>query len=497
MALLELGGKRFTIPVGEIVLGSDAASAVLIEGEGVQPRHAVLQGMRDGQVVIRKAVPEAQVLINGVRLGVEPTPLLHGDKLQLGGHELTFVDERRSGSTMNVPAMGGVPGEPGAPGGPSKPPAAGPGGGPRVLGSTGGRIVCLTDGREYQVAGTSLVFGREAGCDVVVTGKDVSRRHAEIVATPRGYLLVDSSTNGTFVNEERVEGQRILARADVVRIGGESFRFYVDAPPQAAAPAARPAVPAPPRAAAPAPPAPPAPSQPPIGAGERLKDTGFGIPAAPGRGGGARPAPAAQLATFLVRSGGLRGQRVAVRTPVVNIGRAEYNDVVLPDESVSTMHAKLQRREGVWVLVDVDSTNGTFVDGERVQGETPLAPGASVRFGDVEVVFDPADDAVETGTGGGTRVVGALRPDERSPALAPAPASSAKPAPRPSVSGSRPSVSGSRPGVGAAPPGAPQRPQPKRAAGSAPEQGKKGKGCGASATVAVLGVAACAYWILG
>ncbi|MGH7644875.1 MAG: FHA domain-containing protein, partial [Gemmatimonadales bacterium] len=82
MALLELGGKRFTIPVGEIVLGSDPASAVQIEGEGVQPRHAVLQGMRDGQVVIRKAVPEALVLINAVRLGAEPTPLLHGDKLQ-------------------------------------------------------------------------------------------------------------------------------------------------------------------------------------------------------------------------------------------------------------------------------------------------------------------------------------------------------------------------------------------------------------------------------
>ncbi|MGH8623279.1 MAG: FHA domain-containing protein, partial [Burkholderiales bacterium] len=87
MALLELGGKRFTIPVGEIVLGNDPASAIHVEGEGMQPRHAVLQGMRDGQVVIRRAVPEALVLINGVRLGAEPTPLLHGDKLQLGGHE--------------------------------------------------------------------------------------------------------------------------------------------------------------------------------------------------------------------------------------------------------------------------------------------------------------------------------------------------------------------------------------------------------------------------
>src|SRR5256885_4592112 len=46
-----------------------------ISGAGVQPRHAVFQGQVDGQVVIRKATPDADVLINGVRLGAEPTPL--------------------------------------------------------------------------------------------------------------------------------------------------------------------------------------------------------------------------------------------------------------------------------------------------------------------------------------------------------------------------------------------------------------------------------------
>ena len=70
--------------------------------------------------------------------------------------------------------------------------------------NTGGRIVSLTDGREYAVTGASLVFGREAGCDVVVTGKDVSRRHAEIVTTPKGYMVVDSSTNECL--GERPEG---------------------------------------------------------------------------------------------------------------------------------------------------------------------------------------------------------------------------------------------------------------------------------------------------
>src|SRR5437867_6214022 len=247
MSLLELGEKKFTIPVGEVALGSDASCAISLSGSGILPRHAVLQGQADGQVNIRKASPAADVLINGVRLGAEPTPLLHGDKVEVGGHELTFVDERRSGSTQYVQAF-----TPATAGGPAK-----AGVKPPAIGVTGGRVVSLTDGREYVITGASLVFGREAGCDVVVGGNDVSRRHAEIVQTPKGYLLVDSSTNGTFVNEERVEGQRILARADVIRLGDEQFRFYADAPAVAAAPPPPPGPAAGPPCAAPPPPAPP------------------------------------------------------------------------------------------------------------------------------------------------------------------------------------------------------------------------------------------------
>src|SRR3989441_13089233 len=244
MALLELGGKKFTIPVGEVTVGSDAGCAISLAGAGVLPQHALLQGQADGQVIIRKASPAAEVLINGVRLGAEPTPLLHGDKIEVGGHELTFVDERRTGSTQFVKAFA-----PATAGGPAKPSVK-----PTAIGVTGGRVVSLTDGREYVITGASLVFGREAGCDVVVPGKDVSRRHAEIVQTPKGYLLVDSSTNGTFVNEERVEGQRILARADVIRLGDEQFRFYADVAPATAAPPPPPGPATSPPAVPPAPP---------------------------------------------------------------------------------------------------------------------------------------------------------------------------------------------------------------------------------------------------
>src|SRR6266849_1931689 len=162
MSLLELGSRKFTIPVGEVTLGSDAGCAIALSGPGVLARHALLQGQPDGQVVIRKATPAAEVLINGVRLGAEPTPLLHGDKVEVGEHELTFVDERRSGSTQFVKAF-----TPATAAGPAK-----AGGKPPAIGVTGGRVVSLTDGREYVITGASLVFGREAGCDVVVAGRD-------------------------------------------------------------------------------------------------------------------------------------------------------------------------------------------------------------------------------------------------------------------------------------------------------------------------------------
>src|SRR3989441_801803 len=359
MPLLELGDRKFSLPVGEVALGSDAACAIPLTGADVLPRHALFQGRPGGQVVTRKAAPGAEVLINGVRPGAEPTPLLHGDKVEVGGHELTFVDERRSGSTQFIQKLQ-------MPEASGQPPVARGTGKPGVATNTGGRVVSLTDGREYVITAATIVFGREAGCDIVVAGKDVSRRHAEILQTPKGYVLVDSSTNGTFVNEERVEGQRILARADVLRLGDEQFRFYADAAPATAAappppgPAANPPQVAPPASAAASQVGAPGPAAPPPGAADRLRHTVHGLEAFVPAGG----APA----SFLVRSGGLIGQRLAVKTTLANIGRADYNDLVVPDPSISTNHAKLQRREGVWVLVDLDSTNGTFAAGGRGKG---------------------------------------------------------------------------------------------------------------------------------
>ena len=106
----------------------------------------------------------------------------------------------------------------------------------------------------------------------------------------------------------------------------------------------------------------------------------------------------------------MKGRRLAVKVPVVNIGRADFNDVVINDPSVSTSHAKLQRRDDVWILSDLGSTNGTFVEGERLSGEVALGPGTTVKFGEVAVLFEPLDDAAPVRRSSGTQVVSAAIP---------------------------------------------------------------------------------------
>jgi pSer/pThr/pTyr-binding forkhead associated (FHA) protein len=81
------------------------------------------------------------------------------------------------------------------------------------------------------------------------------------------------------------------------------------------------------------------------------------------------------------------------------------------------MHAKLQRREAIWILSDLGSTNGTYVEGEQLTGETPLTPGTTLRFGDVIALFEPLDDKVPAGRTNQTRMMGKL--DAAPPAVQP------------------------------------------------------------------------------
>jgi hypothetical protein len=80
-------------------------------------------------------------------------------------------------------------------------------------------------------------------------------------------------------------------------------------------------------------------------------------------------------------------KRTVIDGPVLQIGRAPGCDIVLDDRNVSRRHAEIRRRGPVVVLVDLDSTNGTIVNGRRVR-EHPLADGDRITLGNSRLTFE-------------------------------------------------------------------------------------------------------------
>jgi FHA domain len=80
------------------------------------------------------------------------------------------------------------------------------------------------------------------------------------------------------------------------------------------------------------------------------------------------------------------GEEFAVDSAPLTLGRGGQNDLVLDgDEFASARHARIEsRRDGVWVQ-DLDSTNGTYVNGSRVDGAQRLEPGDILRVGETDL----------------------------------------------------------------------------------------------------------------
>ena len=91
-------------------------------------------------------------------------------------------------------------------------------------------------GKIFSLQKTEIAIGREAGSDVYVNDVEVSRKHARLLSQFGDYLLEDlDSTNGTFVNGQRISGQRILKTGDTVFLGENVSLSYeeVDFDPNA------------------------------------------------------------------------------------------------------------------------------------------------------------------------------------------------------------------------------------------------------------------------
>jgi pSer/pThr/pTyr-binding forkhead associated (FHA) protein len=85
--------------------------------------------------------------------------------------------------------------------------------------------------------------------------------------------------------------------------------------------------------------------------------------------------------TLVVTHGALSGTTVRLGDQPVTLGRSQDSTIVLDDDYVSGRHARFYPHDGQWVVEDMGSTNGTYIDRTKVTAPTPVKIGMPVRIG--------------------------------------------------------------------------------------------------------------------
>lgn len=358
MWTLTVGTERHALRTGDHTIGGAAAGSVPLERLARLSPFARLTVTPDGTAIVRRLSAGILVRIDGQPLGATAHELRERTRLDVGA--LDLVLELAPAAIPIVPAPPATPAERSAAATELAVPAL----------DVVAQLVDPASGRAYPVRDGELVIGRDAACDIVLASMNVSRRHARVTVLGGELAITDESVNGTRVNGARIVGRTRLRHGDVISLHGEELRVEMTGAPRAAPGATTPAA---------------------DGA-----DATRLLPSAPSALGpdGARPRVEASrggpaLATLEITRGRLAGARFEIDRPVCSLGRGELNDVRVVDDSVSTSHASLLFKAGAWYVVDLRSSNGTFVGGYRVAGERLLSPGCVLRLGDVELTFRP------------------------------------------------------------------------------------------------------------
>lgn len=111
------------------------------------------------------------------------------------------------------------------------------------------------------------------------------------------------------------------------------------------------------------------------------------VTAPAGRSGAATGRPDGELAStenatrLVITSGAKAGAEFPLGRDEITIGRSSDSAIIIRDDYTSTHHARLMLWNGRWMVQDLDSTNGTFLNGSRVTVPTPIPLGATVKVG--------------------------------------------------------------------------------------------------------------------
>jgi transcriptional regulator with GAF, ATPase, and Fis domain len=97
---------------------------------------------------------------------------------------------------------------------------------------------------------------------------------------------------------------------------------------------------------------------------------------------------------LVVVKGAQRGREYVIAGDVIRIGKVEGNDLVLPEETVSRVHCEILRDQKGHLLRDLNSTNGTFLDGAEIR-EAYIRAGSILTVGTVQLRFQPFEERIE------------------------------------------------------------------------------------------------------
>lgn len=250
---------------------------------------------------------------------------------------------------------------------------------------------------------TVITLGRDAACDLVVESEEASRQHAMLEIRDGQLQLQDlGSTNGTFLNSHKIRSRATVISGDTIGIGGQAIlaltpegeashtifgaqldddSSYILEKGSPDATSIRMRYPTPP---------------------------GWTDADSAGLGWSANTAEDRRMTTLLKRSGvnleataaalmptGSKGENCplillpnAGENGEWSIGRADDCDVTIEHLTVSGHHASLILQEGVWTVVDRESTNGIKVNGSR-RKKSELSDGDRLKVGQVELLFRP------------------------------------------------------------------------------------------------------------
>lgn len=361
---------------GTITVGRGPDNDLILHGESVSMMHAVFDS-RDGLVVVRDLMSRNGTYVNGRRVEeakVDATDAIGiGDVLIRCGSRAADRSRRASPGSTNHPEHRFsdrerdliLPIQPD----------------PRDISRssvdswTAGVSVTVSEPscpvRVETFSVCRIVIGRMPGNDLVLPKANVSKQHAQIETVSGVLVLTDlKSTNGTYVNGRRLEGPTVVGVRDRIVVGD-----YVLALSDARdATAAR--------------------REQTAGENRALQVEEQSDAARRSDFGPAPPAIAARRASrdspvhtrFELRVVGEHPRSLRLRDAVatITIGAATDQDVVLVHPRASTHHATIRMRGDSLVAYDLDSVNGTFVNGVRVALREPhvLKDNDVVSFGE-------------------------------------------------------------------------------------------------------------------